>query len=158
MEGGDYSYVYTWLDPQRMRYGSGYSSLRSLTVLALRLTEHTPLVWSSSAGKPAWVGALANIVHNIRRGSSSPPSGCHGRSLTTEPDLPHLLLLGMGRPRAYSIFTPTPASSRWRLRRCWTGTVATAARRMVATFEGGGRPCRQSRPVRRWLFLSSYTT
>jgi hypothetical protein len=52
------------------------------------------------------VGALANIVHNIRRGSSSPPSGRPGRSLTTETDLPHLLRLGMGRPRAYSIFHP----------------------------------------------------
>jgi hypothetical protein len=26
----------------------------------------------------------------------------------------------MGGPRAYSIFTPTTASSRWRLRLCWT--------------------------------------
>jgi hypothetical protein len=158
IEGGDYSYVYTWLDPQRMRYGSCYGSLQSLAVLALRLTEPMPLVWSSSVGKPAWVGALANIVHNIRRGSSLPPSGRHGRSLLTEPDLPQLLRLGMGRPRAYSIFTPTTASSRWRLRRCWIGTVATAMRRMVATSEGGGCPCRQSRPLRRWLFLSSYTT
>jgi hypothetical protein len=71
-----------------MRYGSGYGSLRSLAILALRLTEPTPLVSSSSVGTSAWVGALANIVHNIRRGSSSPPSGHHGRSLTTEQDLP----------------------------------------------------------------------
>ncbi len=54
----------------------------------------------------AWVGALANIVYNIRRGSSSPPSGRPGRSLTTETDLPQLLRLGMGGPRAYSIFHP----------------------------------------------------
>jgi hypothetical protein len=32
------------------------------------------------------------------------------------------------------------------------GTAATAARRMVATSEGGGRPRRQSRPERRWFF------
>jgi hypothetical protein len=48
----------TWLDPQRMRYGSGYGALRSLAVLALRLTEPTPLVSSSSVGTLAWVGAL----------------------------------------------------------------------------------------------------
>jgi hypothetical protein len=95
IEGGDYGYVYIWLDPQRMCYGSGYGSLRSMAVLALRLTEPTPLVSSSSVGMSAWVGALANIVHNIRRGSSSPPSGRHGRSLTTAPDLPQLLRLGM---------------------------------------------------------------
>ncbi len=41
-----------------------------------------------------------------QRGSSSPPSGRPGRSLTTEPDLSQLLRLGMGRPRAYSIFHP----------------------------------------------------
>jgi hypothetical protein len=106
IEGGDYSYVYTWLDPQRMRYGSGHGSLQSLAVLALRSTEPTPLVSSSSVGTSAWVGALANIVHNIRRGSSLPPSGRPGRSLTTETDLPQLLRLGMGGPRAYSIFHP----------------------------------------------------
>jgi hypothetical protein len=106
IEGGDYSYVYTWLDPQRMRYGSRYSSLRSLAILALHLTEPTPLVSSSSVGTSAWVGTLANIVHNIRRGLSSPSSGHPGRSLTTKPDLPQLLRLGMGGPRAYSIFHP----------------------------------------------------
>jgi hypothetical protein len=106
IEKGEYSYVYTWLDPQRMCYGSGYGSLRSLAVLALRSSWPTPLVSSSSVGTLAWVGALANIVHNIRRGSSSPPSGRHDRSLTTETDLPQLLRLGMGGPRAYSIFHP----------------------------------------------------
>jgi hypothetical protein len=34
------------------------------------------------------------------------------------------------------------------------GTVATAARRMVATSEGGGRPCRQSCPLLRGLFIA----
>ncbi len=106
IEGGDYSCVYTWLDPQRMRYGSGYGSLRSLAVLALRLMEPTPLVLSSSVVTSAWVGTLANIVLNIRRGSSSPSSGRPGRSLTTKPYLPQLLRLGMGGPRAYSIFSP----------------------------------------------------
>jgi hypothetical protein len=38
------------------------------------------------------------------------------------------------------------------------GTVATVARRIVATSEGGGRPSRQSRPERRWLFKGEYTT
>ena len=36
--------------------------------------------------------------------------------------------------------------------------MATAARRTVATSEGGGRPSRQSRPERRWLFKGDYTT
>jgi hypothetical protein len=43
---------------------------------------------------------------SIRRGSSLPSSGRPGRSLTTKPDLPQLLHLGMGGPRAYSIFHP----------------------------------------------------
>jgi hypothetical protein len=68
IEVGDYAYVYTWLDPQRMRYGSSYGSPRSLAVLALHLKEPTPLVTSSSVEMLAWVGALANIVHNIRGG------------------------------------------------------------------------------------------
>ncbi len=34
------------------------------------------------------------------------------------------------------------------------GTVVMAARRMVATSEGGGRPSRQSRPEQRWLFFT----
>jgi hypothetical protein len=38
------------------------------------------------------------------------------------------------------------------------GTVAMAARRMVATSEGGGRPSRQSRPEWRWFFKREYTT
>jgi hypothetical protein len=33
-----------------------------------------------------------------------------------------------------------------------------AARRIVTTSEGGGRPSRQSRPERRWLFIGEYTT
>ncbi len=51
-----------------MPYGSGYGSLRSLAVLALHLKEPTPLVTTSSVETSAWVGALANIVHNIRGG------------------------------------------------------------------------------------------
>ncbi len=34
------------------------------------------------------------------------------------------------------------------------GTVAMATRRIVSTSEGGGRPSRQSRPERRWLFFT----
>ncbi len=104
------------------------------------------------------MGALANIVHNIRRGSSSPPSGRPGRSLITETDLPLCCAWVWGGLERIAFFTPTTASSRWRLRRCWTGTVATTARRMVATSEGGGRPCRQSRLLRWWHLHSQYTT
>jgi hypothetical protein len=154
IEGGDYGYVYTWLDPQRRRHSFGYGSLRSLAVLAPRSAWPMPLVPSSSVGTSAWMGALANIVHDIRRGlPSSPPSGRPGRSLTTLTDLPQLLRLGMGGPRAYSIFHPNygfiPVAAA-----PVDGTVATAARRMVATSEGGGRPCRQSRPLRRGLFIA----
>ena len=106
----------------------------------------------------AWVGAPANIVHNIKRGSSSPPSGRPGRSFTTETDLPLCCAWVWGGLERIAFFTPTTASSRWRLRRCWTGTVATTARRMVATSEGGGRPCRRSRPLRRRPHHSQYTT
>jgi hypothetical protein len=54
-----------------------------------------------------------------RRGSSSPSVVATG----TELDLLHLLRLGMGRAQSnIAFFTPTTVSSRWRLRRCWTGT------------------------------------
>ncbi len=85
-----------------MSYGSGYGSLRSLAVLVPRLTEPTPLISSSSVGTSAWVGALANIVHNIMRGSSSPSSG----RLKTVLDLPHLLHLVMGRSQCDIAFSP----------------------------------------------------
>jgi hypothetical protein len=88
-----------------------------------------------------------------------PPSGRHGRSLITVPDLPHLLRLGMGRAQSDIAFSPQlqfrPGVG---YAGVGPGTVATAARRIVATSEGGGRPCRQSRPLRRWLLLSSYIT
>jgi hypothetical protein len=81
------------------------------------------------SGRRLEMGALVNIVHNIRRGSSSPPSGRHGCSSTTEPDLPHLLRLGMGGPTALQHFHPnygfvpvaaTPVLDQawWRQRRC----------------------------------------
>jgi hypothetical protein len=94
--------------------------------------------------------ALVIIVHNIKRGSSSPPSGRHGRSQKSVLELSQLLRLGMGW--AQSDIAPTPQQ----LRLCPSGghaseepgTVATAARRIVATSEGGGRPSRQSRQER----------
>jgi hypothetical protein len=104
-------------------------------------------------------GRSVNIVHNIRRGSSSAPSGHYGRSLTTVPNLSHLLRLGMGRAQNDIAFSPQlwlrPGGG---YARVGPGMVATAARLIVATSEGGGRPYRQSRPLQQWVLLSSYTT
>jgi hypothetical protein len=94
-------------------------------------------------------GAIVIIVHNIRRGLSLQTSGRDGRSLTTVLELHNFLRLGMGRAQRAIAFTP----------QLWLhpgggyasedpGTVATAARRIVATSEGGGRPSHQSRPER----------
>ncbi len=64
-----------------------------------------------------------------------------------------LLCLGMGRAQSAIAITPQQ-----RLRSSGgyaseePGTVATAARRIVATSEGGGRPSRQSRPEQHWFF------
>jgi hypothetical protein len=53
-----------------------------------------------------------------RRGSSSPSVVATGTLL----DLLHMLRLGMGRAQSdIAFFTPITVSSRWRLRRCWTG-------------------------------------
>ncbi len=113
--------------------------------------EPSPLALASSVLTLALDEVFANIVHNIRRGTSSlPPSGRHG------PDPYHLLRLGMGRAQSTTATTPQQ-----RLRPSGgyaseePGTVATAARRIVATSEGGGRPCRQSRPLRRGFFIAN---
>ncbi len=58
------------------------------------------------------MGAPANIIHNIRRGSSSPPSGRPGRSFTTETDLPLCCAWVWGGLERMAFFTPTTASSR----------------------------------------------
>jgi hypothetical protein len=139
--------MYVWLDLQRTGYGFGNSSLRSLAVLVLQPAEPSPLASSPSAQAAASDGGGARHLVLNRRGSSLPSVVATGTVL----DLPQLLRLGMGRAQSdIAFFTPTTVSSWWRLRRCWTGTMAMAARRMVATFEGGGRPCRRSRPLRRW--------
>jgi hypothetical protein len=101
-----------------------------------------------AAGRDCGFGWGRSSFVRYRRGSSSPSVVASGSVL----DLPHLLRLGMGRAQSeIAFFTPITVSSRWRLRRCMTDTMATGARRMVATSEDGGRPCRQSRPLRRWL-------
>jgi hypothetical protein len=143
--------MYVWLDPQRTSYGFGYGSLWSPAILVHRPAEPSPFASSSLVGTSASDWVLVTIVHNIRKGSSSPPSGRHGRSLTTVLDLPQLLR------RAQSAIAFTP-HLRLRTGGSYTsedpGTVATAARRIVATSEGGGHPSRQSRPERRRLFSS----
>jgi hypothetical protein len=60
--------VYTWLDPQRTRYGFGYGSPGSPAVLTPRPAETSPFALSSSVGTSASDRALVIIVHNIRRG------------------------------------------------------------------------------------------
>jgi hypothetical protein len=64
-----------------------------------------PLPHCHRSGLRLQMGALVIFVHN-RRGSSSPPSGRHGRSLKTVLDLPHLLCLGMGRAQSDIAFSP----------------------------------------------------
>jgi hypothetical protein len=138
--------MYVWLDLQRTDYGFGNGSLRSLTVLVLQPAEPSPLASSPSARAAASDGGARHLIHN-RRGSSSPSVVATGLVL----DLPQLLRLGMGRAQSdIAFFTPTTVLSRWRLRQCWTGTMAMATKRMVATSEGGGCPCRRSRPLQRW--------
>jgi hypothetical protein len=101
-----------------------------------------------AVGRDFGCGWRRSSFVRYRRGSSSPSVVAVGSVI----DLPHLLRLGMGRAQSeIAFFTPTTVSSRWRLRRWMTGTMATAARRTAATSEDGGRPCRRSRPLRRRL-------
>ena len=62
-------------------------------------------------------------------------------------------------PERYSNYAPTTASSQWRLRQrgAWHGGDG-GVEKYVATSGGGGRPSRQSRPERRWLFKGEYIT
>jgi hypothetical protein len=94
--------------------------------------------------------ALVIIVHNIKRGLSSPSSGRHGHSQKTVLELYQLLRLGMGW--AQSDIAPTPQQLRLRPSGSHTseepGTVAMAARKTVATSEAGGRHSHQSRQER----------
>jgi hypothetical protein len=72
--------------------GSSEDGLRLRLRLRLRLSlvpgstrpspaEHSPFASTSSVETSALDWAFVNIVHNIwREGSSSPPSGRHGRS------------------------------------------------------------------------------
>ncbi len=58
-------------------HGFGYGPLRSLAVLLPRPADPSPFALPYLSAHRLG-GALVNIVHNIRRGSSSPPSGRHG--------------------------------------------------------------------------------
>ena len=105
-----------------------------------------PLPHCRWSGLRLWLEAL--IIRPLQEGVVPPSVVAVGSVI----DLPHLLRLGMGRAQSeIAFFTPTTVSSRWRLRRWMTGTMATAARRTAATSEDGGRPCRRSRPLRRRL-------
>ncbi len=71
-----------------------------------------------------------------------------------------MLRLGMGRAQSAIAITPQQ-----RLLRPSGGYASGAwhggdgdEENYVATSEGGGRPSRQSRPERRWLFKGDYTT
>ncbi len=138
-----------------MGYGFGSGSLWSLAVLVHRLAEPSPFALTSSVGTSAMAGAFI---------TSSTTSGEGDRlrrqvvakgvaNSSTRPF--HVLRLGMGRAQCAIAITPQQ-------RLCPSGgyaseepgTVATAAGRTVATSEGGGRPCRQSRPLWRGLFIA----
>jgi hypothetical protein len=148
--------MYVWLDLQNTGYGFGNGSLRSLAVLVLRPAEPTPFALSSSVA----------IWPRMGRSSSSSTTSGEGRLrhqvvgtgvayISTRPASVAAPGYGVG-PERYCNFASTTASSQCRLRQWEPGTVATAARRMVATSEGGGRPSRQSRPEWRW-FLKENT-
>jgi hypothetical protein len=97
--------MYAWLDLQRVSYGFDYGSLRSLAGLVLCPAEPLPFASSLPVGTSASNMALSIIVHNIRRGSSSPPSGRQGCSLILETALP-LCCTWVGEgPERHCIFT-----------------------------------------------------
>ncbi len=71
-----------------------------------------------AVGRDCGFGWRRSSSSSNRRGSSSPSVVATGTLL----DLLHMLCLGMGRAHSdIAFFTPTTDSSRWRLRRCWTG-------------------------------------
>jgi hypothetical protein len=132
-------------------YGFGNGSLRSLAVLVLRPAEPSPLVSLPSVGTAASDGG-ARHLRPQQEGVVFAISGRHGHS--TRPA--SFATPGYGEsPGRYSVFHPkygfVPVAAVPVLDR----HMATAARRMVATSEGGGRPCHRSRPLRRGLFIAN---
>jgi hypothetical protein len=127
-------------------YGFGNGSLRSLAELVLRPVEPSPLASLPSVGTAASDGG-ARHLHLKQEGVVFAISGRHGHSTR----LASFATPGYGEsPEQYSVFHPNygflPVAAAPVLDR----HMGTAARQMVATSEGGGRPCRRSHPLRRW--------
>ncbi len=70
--------MYVWLDLQRMGYGFGNGSLRSLAVLVLRPTEPSPLASLPLVGTAASAGTL--IIRPLQEGVVFASSGHRGPS------------------------------------------------------------------------------
>jgi hypothetical protein len=87
IEGGDYSDVYTWLDPQRTRYGFGYGSPWSSAGLVHALGAIVSLL-----------PALDRFLHGGRSGRHHRllkwglPSSSNIRSFWAEPDINYLYM------------------------------------------------------------------
>jgi hypothetical protein len=117
--------VHAWLDLQETSYCFGYGSLRSLAGLVLHLAESLPFASSLSVGISASDMALAIIILNIRRGSSSPSSGCRGSSLISVTDLPLCCAWVWGGTSATLHFHPN------------YGSIPMAATAMMGSWHGG---------------------
>ncbi len=134
------------MDLQKTGYGFGNGSLRSLVVLVLLPAEPSPLASLPSVGTAASDGG-ARHLRPLQEGVVFAISGRHGHITR----LASFATPGYGEsPERYSVFHPNydfvPVAAAPVLDR----HMVTAARRMVATSEGGGRPCRRSHPLRRW--------
>jgi hypothetical protein len=145
--------MYVWLDLQRMGYGFGNGSLRSLAVLVLRPTEPSPLASLRPAELRLRMAALVIFVQ--QEGVVLAISGRHGHITR----LASYATPGYGEsPERYSVFHPNNGFVPVAAAPVVDRHLAMAARRMVATSEGGGRPCRRSRPLRRRPHHSQYIT
>ncbi len=139
------------MDLQKTGYGFGKGSLRSLAVLVLRPAEPSPLVSLPSVGTAALDGG-ARHLRPQQEGVIFAISGRHGHS--TRPA--SFAMPGYGEsPGCYSVFHPNYGFVPVVAAPVVDRHMATAARRMVATSEGGGRPCRRSRPLQRGLFIAN---
>ncbi len=101
MEGGDYSDVYTWLDPQRTRYGFGYGSPWSpagLTHAQGAIVSRADRLWFGYC-----TGGVVVVIIVYWGSPSSSNIRPHGR----HQPLTHSLMpcLGMRRPRQWQVFS-----------------------------------------------------
>ncbi len=143
--------------------GSSEDGLRLRLRLSLVLgrtrplsAEPSPLALAATAETSALEGALVNIVYNIEKGaSSSSSSGRHGSSQQHYQTRIICCAWVWGGPGALKQLRPNDGFVPVAATPVEPGTVATAARRMVATSAGGGRPCRRSRPLWRGFLIAN---